>query len=131
MKALVLLRGCPGSGKSTLVNDLGLGQYTLCPDKLRLMYGSSVMLEDGTYGIDQSCNKEVFDTFYKMLEYRMSKGEFTVIDATHCSSVKTVKKQISEYRKLAKRYTGREEIISMKNAYHGKCETQMGKKIKF
>ena len=43
MKALVLLRGCPGSGKSTLVNDLGLGQYTLCPDKLRLMYGSSVM----------------------------------------------------------------------------------------
>jgi 2,3-cyclic nucleotide 3-phosphodiesterase len=107
MKALVLLRGCPGSGKSTLIDDLGLGQYTLCPDKLRLMYGSSVMLEDGTYGINQSCNKEVFDTFYKMLEYRMSKGEFTVIDATHCSSVKTVKKQISEYRKLAKRYNYR------------------------
>ena len=107
MKALVLLRGCPGSGKSTLVDDLGLGQYTLCPDKLRLMYGSTVMLEDGTFGINQSCNKEVFDTFYKMLEYRMSKGEFTVIDATHCSSVKTVQKQVSEYRKLAKRYNYR------------------------
>lgn len=45
MKALLLMRGCPGSGKSTLIRDLDLEPYSLSPDKLRLMYSSPVMNE--------------------------------------------------------------------------------------
>ena len=107
MKALLLMRGCPGSGKSTLIRDLGLEPYSLSPDKLRLMYSSPIMTEEGNSSINQKCNDVVFETMYKMLEYRMNKGEFTIIDATHCSSHKTLQKQISEYRKLAKRYNYR------------------------
>lgn len=107
MKSLLILRGCPGSGKTTLLEDLGLDIYSLSSDKLRLMYSSPVLNEEGNYTISQDCNNEVFDTLYKMLEYRMANGEFTVIDATHCSSHKTVQNQIQEYRRLAKRYNYR------------------------
>ena len=107
MKSLLIMRGCPGSGKTTLLEDLGLDIYSLSSDKLRLMYSSPVLNEEGNYTISQDCNNEVFDTLYKMLEYRMANGEFTVIDATHCSSHKTVQNQIQEYRRLAKRYNYR------------------------
>ena len=37
MRDLIIMRGCPGSGKSTAIKDAGLSAYTISPDSIRLM----------------------------------------------------------------------------------------------
>lgn len=98
MRDLVLLRGLPASCKSTLIKNLGLEAYTLSTDDLRLKIGSFEQTQDG-FCIPQSLNKKVFEYLYSLLEQRMIRGEFTIIDATHVNS-----KSCSEYRKLAEKY---------------------------
>lgn len=83
MRTLLLLRGSAGCGKSTWIEQNGLKPYALSPDEIRLMHQSPIMQPDGTYGISQSNEKAVWSTLFKLLEYRMQKGEFTVIDATN------------------------------------------------
>lgn len=98
MRDLVLLRGLPASGKSTLIKNLGLEAYTLSTDDLRLKLGSFEQTQDG-FCIPQNLNKKVFEYLYNLLEQRMMRGEFTIVDATHVNS-----KSCSEYRKLAEKY---------------------------
>lgn len=38
MRILLLMRGVPGSGKSTFIKEQGLEPYTLSADGLRLLY---------------------------------------------------------------------------------------------
>ena len=98
MRDLLLIRGLPASGKSTLIKNLGLEAYALSTDDLRLKLGSFEQTQDG-FCIPQSLNKKVFEYLYSLLEQRMIRGEFTIIDATHVNS-----KSCSEYRKLAEKY---------------------------
>ena len=44
MRILVLMRGIPASGKSTWIANMGLSEYTLSADSLRLMASSPVLL---------------------------------------------------------------------------------------
>ena len=37
MRAMLLFRGAPGSGKSTIIEELGLTNYTLSADNIRLL----------------------------------------------------------------------------------------------
>lgn len=46
MRILLLIRGVPGSGKSTFIKEQGLEPYTLSADALRLLYASP-MLDNG------------------------------------------------------------------------------------
>jgi hypothetical protein len=55
---------------------------------------------------DRDNEKQVWDILFKLLEYRMSKGEFTVIDAT-CSKTK----DIQQYKDLASQYRYRMFIV--------------------
>ena len=43
MKALIILRGSPGCGKSTFIDKWGLKPYTLCGDSIRELFESPVM----------------------------------------------------------------------------------------
>lgn len=83
MRTLLLLRGSAGCGKSTWIEKNGLKQYTLSPDEIRVMHQSPILMPDGTHGISQSNDKSVWAILFTLLEYRMQKGEFTVIDATN------------------------------------------------
>ena len=83
MRVLLLLRGSAGCGKSTWIEKNGLKPYTLSPDELRLMHQSPVMMPDGTVAISPSNDKAVWNTLFSILECRMKKGGFTVIDATN------------------------------------------------
>ena len=40
MRTIYILRGAPGSGKSTWIKENNLEQYTLSADNIRLMYQS-------------------------------------------------------------------------------------------
>lgn len=100
MRTIFLLRGVPGSGKSTWIKENNLEQYTLSADNIRLMYQSPVLNIDGNFGISQQNDNEVWDLLMNLLETRMSRGEFVIVDATHYKSalINKYKDLISEYR---------------------------------
>ena len=101
MRSLVITRGAPGCGKSTFIKQHHLEQYTLSPDIIRTMCSSLELQPTGDFKISQNQNNEkvVWGILFKILEHRMDRGEFTVIDAT-CS--KTA--DINKYKKLAQQY---------------------------
>lgn len=83
MRILLLLRGSAGCGKSTWIEKNGLKPYTLSADDIRLLCQSPIMRVDGTEGISQANDNVAWKMLYNLLEVRMQKGEFTVIDATN------------------------------------------------
>lgn len=99
MRALVLMRGTPSSGKSTWIEKNGLKDYTLSADDIRLLYRSKIIDVNGKENIDQSINKQAWKTLFEILEERMKVGEFTVIDA--CNSKTT---EMNQYKALAEKY---------------------------
>lgn len=99
MRTLLLLRGAPGSGKSTWIKNNGLEPYTLEADKFRMLVSSPLLNEDGEYFITQNNDTQAWDNLLACLEERMKDGHFTVIDATH-NSPKLTKK----YEALAETY---------------------------
>ncbi|WP_334094285.1 AAA family ATPase, partial [Helicobacter typhlonius] len=103
MRILVLMRGIPASGKSTWIANMGLSEYTLSADSLRLMASSPVLLPKSKnaidlestefaksqtldslalIGINQQNDKQVWKLLFTLLEMRLKQGDFTIIDAT-------------------------------------------------
>jgi predicted kinase len=93
------MRGAPGVGKSTFIEKNGLTQYALSADNIRMMYQSPVLQKDGTFNISQQNEREVWDTLFKVLEARMLRGEFVVIDATNSKT-----NEMNRYKDLASTY---------------------------
>lgn len=110
MRHLVLLRGCPGVGKSTWIKERSLEQYTISPDAIRLMFQTPVMNIDGTESISQKNDRQVWAFVLQVLEQRMARGEFTIIDATHSRS-----KLVNRYRNLCKQYRYRCTVVDFPN----------------
>lgn len=99
MRVLLLLRGFAGCGKSTWIEKNGLKPYTLSADDIRLLCQSPILQPDGTVGISQSNDRTVWKTLFNLLEIRMQKGEFTVIDATNSKTV-----EMNRYKQMCKTY---------------------------
>lgn len=99
MRVLLLLRGSAGCGKSTWIEQNGLKPYTLSADDIRLLCQSPVLHPDGTVGISQSNDKTVWKTLFNLLEIRMQKGEFTVIDATNSKT-----SEMNRYKQMCETY---------------------------
>lgn len=117
MRTLLLLRGAPGVGKSTYIEKNGLKPYTLSADDIRLLCQSPVLMTDGNTGISQNNDNVVWKTLFTMLETRMKRGEFTVIDAT-CS--KTA--DINQYKKLCQEYRYRVYCVDMTDIPIEECK---------
>jgi hypothetical protein len=64
-----------------------------------MMYQGPVLGLDGKYQISQKHDRQVWELLFKLLEERMKRGEFTIIDATHQKA-----DQINQYKKLCERY---------------------------
>lgn len=106
MRHLILLRGAMGSGKSTWIRENELEEYTLSSDKIRLMFQSPVLTETGGYAISGKQDKRVWETLFQTLEERMSRGEFSIIDATH-----TTVESLNRYKSLAQKYRYRVSLV--------------------
>lgn len=107
-RKICLLRGAQGAGKSTWIKENNLEQYTLSPDTIRVMCSSLELQSNGEFKISQNQRneQEVWSVLFKLLEHRMSRGEFTVIDAT-CSKTSDIK----QYKDLADQYRYRMFIV--------------------
>ena len=121
MRTLILLRGAPGSGKSTWISNNNLKNYTLSPDDLRVLCSSLDMQPTGELKIAQNYKNEkfVWNKLFELLEYRMEKGEFTIIDAT-CSRDKDIKR----YNFLANKYNYKLFIIDFSDVPLETCLKQ-------
>ena len=108
MRVLLLMRGAMGCGKSTFIEKNGLKPYTLCADDIRLLCQAPVLGTDGRYCISQKNEKVVWQTLFNILEVRMKRGEFTVIDATN-----TKTSEMNRYKDLAKKYRYRIYCVDM------------------
>ena len=108
MRVLLLMRGAMGCGKSTFIEQNGLKPYTLCADDIRLLCQAPVLGTDGNYCISQKNEKVVWQTLFNILETRMKRGEFTVIDATN-----TKTSEMNRYKDLAKKYRYRIYCVDM------------------
>lgn len=108
LRVLLLFRGAPGVGKSTFIKEHGFEPYTLSADSIRTMYASPVLNVDGKEEISQNHNKIVWETLRSILEYRMSNGEFTVIDAVNSKT-----SEINNYKSLCDKYRYRCYIVDM------------------
>ena len=99
MRILLLLRGSAGCGKSTWIEKNGLKPYTLSADDIRLLCQSPIMQVDGTEGISQANDNVTWKTLFNLLEVRMQKGEFTVIDATNSKT-----SEMNRYKEMCNTY---------------------------
>lgn len=131
MRHLYLLRGVPGVGKSTLIQEYGLEPFTLSADKIRQQYSNTdykiTYDEEGNASVKETIasrqESKVWDILLDMLDARMSRGETTIIDATHSNT-----KLLRNYNKLVDKYRYRiftiqldcplEEIIKRNNNRH-------------
>ena len=120
MNKLVILSGPFASGKSSFVKYHGLSKYTLSEESIRLMLDAPQMTEYG-YETPQRDSKLVFEQLHNMLEQRMKKGAFTVVDSAHVSE-----RDFTRYKILCKTYrykmivvpfrTSLEELLERNNA---------------
>ena len=110
MRYLFILRGAPGSGKSTWVKENELDSYTISTDTLRLMYQSPVTNIDGTRAISQNHDTEVWKMVLDLMEKRMDNGELVIIDATHYKS-----SLINKYKDLVSKYRYRVYVVDFTN----------------
>lgn len=99
MRILLLLRGSAGCGKSTWIEKNGLKPYALSADDIRLLCQSPVMQVDGTEAISQGNDNVTWKILFNLLEVRMQKGEFTVIDATNSKT-----SEINRYKEMCNTY---------------------------
>ena len=109
MRNLVVLRGCPGAGKSTWIKENGLEPYTLSPDNIRQMVSAPIYTEEYNtdFTISQENESYVWSLLFEMLEKRMQNGDFTIIDATHSRS-----SDFSRYNSLCETYRYRKYVVS-------------------
>lgn len=99
MRVLLLLRGSPGCGKTTWIEQNGLKNYAISADDIRMLCSSSSLTVSGKEEISQDNDQVVWSTLLKILELRMQNGEFTVIDAT-CSKTS----ELNRYKELCAPY---------------------------
>ena len=121
MRSLIITRGCPGSGKSTFIEKHGLKPYTLCPDDIRVLCASRDLQADGHFAIarNHAVEQETWKIIFDLLEYRMSRGELTVLDATASKT-----KDIKQYKELADQYRYRMYCVDFTDVPLDVCKKQ-------
>jgi predicted kinase len=106
MRTIFILRGAPGSGKSTWINNNHLEPYTIAPDTIRIELQSPMLDIYGEPLTSQNNDHLVWQRVMEVLEMRMSRGDFTVIDATHYNH-----DLLNKYSNLIKQYRYRAYIV--------------------
>lgn len=118
MRTLVILRGSPASGKSTWIKKMNLENYTLSADSIRLMFESPILTADKKYrSISQKNDSKVWQLLFELLDLRMNRGEFVIVDATHSKS-----SDFSRYNKLCERYRYRRYYVDFSDVPIEECK---------
>lgn len=86
MKQMFILQGAPGSGKTSLINRLGVNHLTVSRDTLRDIFSPTVHSLDGeTRYATIHTERDITDTFNRIVTNRLRMGSTIFIDGTHPS----------------------------------------------
>ncbi|MFK3588298.1 AAA family ATPase [Lactobacillus sp. 23-2] len=104
MRKLFLLRGAPGSGKSSFIARHHLMPYAISGDEIRLLLADlTVYYDKKTDVLHQVIPRHVTDQTKRMkdnlVEHKMSYGETVIVDGTHI-----VPSEIDHYKKWCEKY---------------------------
>lgn len=99
MRRLVVTRGLPGSGKSSTLAALGLTDFTIGADAVRLLLASPILTPDGRMAISAQQDSRVWAKMHEILADRMGRGELVVMDATHPNA-----SDFKDYLRLAREH---------------------------
>lgn len=124
MRAMLMFRGAPGSGKSTMIKELGLEDYALSADNIRLLIQSPAMDVDGNYTIAMNDEKTVWSILFDALEARMKRGEFVVIDTTNSKTA-----DMNKFRAIADTYRYRMYLIDLTDLPMEECKRRNAKRL--
>lgn len=119
MRYLGLLRGLPSSGKTSFIKEHNLEPFTLSSDDYRLKLASPTLNMNGKLSINQEVSGRAWKNLKADLEYRMSNGEFTIIDATNISE-----KEVNNYRNLCKKYFYHMFIVDFTDVTADTCKSR-------
>lgn len=97
---------------------MGLENYTLCADTLRMLVQSPIITPYGE-GICQKNDSYVWSLLLELLEKRMDRGEFVLIDATHSRS-----SDFSRYNSLCSKYRYRKFYVDFSDVDIETCKKQ-------
>lgn len=117
MRVILLFRGAPGSGKSTFIDENELRPFALSADEFRMNCQSPQQTVDGDVEIGFANEKLVWNMLFNVLEIRMQKGEFTVIDATNSKA-----EEMNRYKKLADEYRYRIYLLDLTSLPIDECK---------
>ena len=125
MRKLYVLRGAPGAGKSTWIEENGLKGYSLSPDEIRTMIGTEG-LPDGERRIIRTPDSEklCWQIVMRLLEQRMKRGELSIVDATASKT-----KDLNKYKKLAEDYRYRVTVIDFTDVPKEECKRRNASRI--
>lgn len=99
MRVLILMRGLPGSGKSTFLKNKELEPYVVSPDNIRMLHDGLILDESGSLAISQGNDKNVWNLVHEVIENRMKSGKLVIVDGTHLETNK-----FEVYKKLKEDY---------------------------
>ena len=120
MKSLILIRGVPGSGKTTLAHML---QQTLVHWHWHYEADNFFVNDDGEYVFDASKLGEAHATCFKQTAYSLSVSEGVIVSNTF-----TTLKELRPYFELAKKHDIRPVVYLAQNQFksvHGVPEEAM------
>lgn len=84
MRKLIILRGAPGVGKTTLLKKLKLTNFALNADMFRTLIQSPHLMEAGDFKIHQTYGRrDAWRMLIEVMEKRMRNGDLVIVDATH------------------------------------------------
>jgi predicted kinase len=124
MRYLILLRGSAGCGKTTWLEKTGLKNYAISADDIRLMLRSPSTTVDGKIEISQMSNKKVWSIIFDAVKERMSRGELTIIDATHSTL-----DMISKYKDMCHEFRYRCIVVEFQNDVNKILEQNANREI--
>ena len=124
MRVLLLLRGAPGCGKSTFIDNNGLRSFALSADEIRLQCQSSQQNIYGSEEVSMNNEKDTWSILFKLLEIRMKHGEFTVIDATNSKT-----SEMNKYKEMADTYRYRMYCIDFTDLPIEECKRRNAGRI--
>lgn len=94
MRQCVVIRGAPGSGKTSLINKLGWRPWALGMDDLRSIRSAPVLSTDGSLRIIRDEDASVFTQYISLIETRADRGEFLVLDGLFLTDVDRILKPL-------------------------------------
>lgn len=106
MRAIYVLRGAPGAGKSTWVRENGYAPLSISPDTVRLTEVGIDFDASGTPSISQREDRVIWEKVKVLVEERMQRGLTTVLDSTMADL-----SRMSVFCNLAERYRYRIYIV--------------------